>query len=196
MYKIAITGKANSGKNTVSKILFEELSKKYPDNFQKVKYIAFADPIKKIIEIMFPNLPKKYLYGSSKFRAEIISGAFKEGQPLTVRQLLMDLGSKTGRRYNENIWIEAFDYAFKKAANDNKNVIVTDVRFRNEFDYLKQLKFTQIKLLRDCYLKINDISETNQDAIKDSEFDFILYNNGTLEDLRKEVSNIVAQLKV
>lgn len=195
MFKIAICGKANSGKNTISKILSDEMYKKYPDNFSGIKYIAFADPIKKIIKTMFPKLPRKYLYGSSKFRTKIIPGAFKDGNPLTVRQLLIDIGSKMGRSYNENIWIDAFDHTFEKACNKNKSVIVTDVRFRNEFDHLKNNSFIQIKLLRDSQLKINDASETNQDTIKDSEFDFIICNNGSLDDLRREVINVISQLK-
>jgi dephospho-CoA kinase len=194
MYKIAICGKANTGKNTVSKILRKEVSKTQTGIF--CEYIAFADPIKAMIRIMFPDLPEKNLTGSSKFRSEIIPGAFKEGQPLTVRQLLIDLGTGVGRTYKETIWLEAFDHTFQRAQSKKKNmVVVTDVRFRNEFDHLKKLGFYQIRLLRDSHLQINHASETNQDSIKDDEFDFVLHNNGTLKDLKTEVLKIVSQLK-
>jgi hypothetical protein len=194
MYKIAICGKANTGKNTVSKILRKEISKNQTGIF--CEYIAFADPIKAMIRIMFPELPEKYLTGSSKFRSEVIPGAFKEGSPLTVRQLLIDLGTGVGRTYKETIWLEAFDHTFQRAQSRRKNmVVVTDVRFRNEFDHLKKLGFYQIRLLRDSHLQINHASETNQDSIRDDEFDYVLHNNGTLADLKKAATQIITQLK-
>ena len=104
MYKIAICGKANSGKDTISKLIRREISKTQSGIF--CEYIAFADPIKDMIRIMFPTLPEKYLTGPSKFRSEIIPGAFKNGKPLTVRQLHTDLGTDIGRAYKETIWLD------------------------------------------------------------------------------------------
>lgn len=194
MYKIAITGKANVGKNTLSKLLHKEMSRLSVINCE---YLAFADPIKKIIKIMFPDVPDRYLSGSSKFRSEIIPNAFKDGHPLTIRQLLIDLGTGVGKSYNENIWINILENSVSKAINNHKNmIIVTDVRFRNEFDYLKKNGFFLIKLTRDNNTtKINHISELNQDSIKDNEYDCIINNNGTLKDLRNEVHNLIIKLK-
>lgn len=195
MYKIAICGKANTGKNTVSKYIIKELRNKYKGKKTiSHEYIAFADPIKAMIRLMFPTLPEKYLTGSSQYRAEAIPGAFKEGKPLTVRQLLIDLGTGVGRTYKESIWLDAFDHTFERAQRKSV-VIVTDVRFRNEFDHLKNQGFYQIRLLRDSHTVINHSSETNQDSIRDEEFDYVLHNNGTLKDLKSEVLKIVSQLK-
>ncbi len=205
MYKVAICGKANSGKNTVSHILSDAvrtkmglpLSADHRDaRIWKAQNIAFADPIKEMVKQMFPQIPNKHLYGSSQFRSLPIPGAFKDGKPLTIRQLLIDLGTGVGREYKKNLWLDVFDNTFSKAVKKDKDlVIVTDVRFRNEFDHLKNLGFYQIRLLRDDYLKIDHASETNQDSIKDSEFDYILKNNGTLNDLTKEITKIVPLLK-
>lgn len=200
MHKIAICGKANSGKNTVSKFIIKELRDKFKnDKALNCKYIAFADPIKAMIRVMFPTLPEKYITGSSKYRASIIPGAFtKSGKPLTVRQLHIDLGTEIGRAYKETIWLEAFDCAFEKA-NQKDVVIVTDVRFKNEFDHLKKLGFYQIRLLRDDLAEVasksNHSSEVEQDTIRDEEFDFVLNNNKTLKDLKTEVAKIVNQFK-
>lgn len=195
MYKIAICGKANSGKNTVSHLITEELNKDIR-NYSKFKTIAFADPIKEMVSQMFPTLPKNYLYGSSENRAKVIPGAFKNGQPLTIRQLLIDLGTGVGREYKENLWLDVFDYTFKRAVSRKKEVvIVTDVRFRNEFDHLKKLEFFQIRLLRDTHTKINHSSETNQDSIADDEFDAVIHNNGTLEELTNKIMQIIPKIK-
>jgi hypothetical protein len=88
-----------------------------------------------------------------------------------------------------------FDVRLNKLAQKDLGlVIITDCRFRNEFDHLKSLGFYQIRLLRKDFTKIDDISETNQDGIADSEFDYVLHNNGTLEELEKEVKKIVLSL--
>jgi Cdc6-like AAA superfamily ATPase len=195
MYKIAITGKANTGKNTLSKMLVKQLrEKEKTESFTSVKYMAFADPIKEMIQIMFPDLPRKFLYGSSKYRNEFIPGTNKDGHPLTVRQLLIDLGTGVGRGYKENIWLDNFDNRFSKI--NSKIVVVTDVRFRNEFDHLKKKDFYQIRLYRETDKPgINHVSETNQNSISDTEYDYVIHNNGTLAELKKEVFNIVSRLK-
>lgn len=192
MYKIAITGKANTGKNTLSRMLAKQLAPNLTST------LAFADPIKEMIKIMFPEVPRKHLYGSSAFRKEAIPGAFKDGKPLTIRQCLIDMGTGMGRSYKESVWLDNFDYRFDKAIKNKfpNLVIVTDVRFRNEFDHLKNKQFYMIRLLRDSKeAPINHVSETSQVEIDDSEFNYVLDNNGTLLDLKNKVSEIVGQLK-
>jgi hypothetical protein len=205
MYKITITGKANTGKNTLGELVIDHLHQRileYKDlpisNFRRnTKYIAFADPLKKMARIAFPIIPRKWLYGSSKYRAEVIPGAFKEGVPLTVRQLLIDLGNDFGRKYQSDLWIRNLEHRVKKFAKGKAEaVVVTDCRFRNEFDFLKSAGFFQIRLLRDSHTKINDVSETNQDGILDSEFDYVVNNNGTMNDLIKEAQKISDLIKL
>jgi len=202
MYKIAITGKANTGKNTVGKLLNKEI---YSKEFQRTgkfthnyrpKLLAFADPIKEMIQIAYPEIPRKWLYGPSKNRSQEIPGAFYQGKPLTVRQLLINLGNDFGRANKPDIWLCNFDKRLEKTLKNpfTKIVIVPDCRFRNEFDHLKALGFYQIRLLRKDHTKIDDVSETNQDGILDSEFDYVTHNDGTLKDLAQEVKKIVAQL--
>lgn len=204
MYKIAICGKANSGKNTLGKLIVDEICQRNENSsalkgwdVQEVsyKFIAFADPLKKMLRIAYPDLPRKYLYGSSKYRAKVIPGAFKNGVPLTIRQALIDLGNDFGRANKPDIWLRNFDYSFNKMVRRKTDiVVVTDVRFRNEFNHLKTLGFFQTRLWRDEYVKIDDESETNQDSIKDDEFDFIIHNNGTIDDLKCSVSRLVDEL--
>lgn len=203
MYRIAITGKANSGKNTVGKLLIKELKavkKPYDGGIYydgpNSKSIAFADPIKEMIQIAYPDIPRKWLYGSSKFRTNIIPGAFKNGVPLTVRQLLIDIGNDFGRAYKSDIWLRNFDSRFQKLVKKNVPIVmVTDCRFRNEFDHLKSLGFFQIRLIRNEHTKIDDISETSQDGIANSEFDAVIENNGTLKELAEKVKKIIPDLK-
>jgi len=214
MYKIAICGKANTGKNTLAKLLEQEIYNKINTEYQAKlttpsalswtqfswKSMAFADPIKEIVTIMFPNANKECLYGPSQLRAEPIPGAFKAGKPLTYRQALIDIGTEVGRAYNDKLWLENFDHRYEDSLIKNKLnlVVVTDVRFRNEFDHLKKKGFFQIRLYRDTgkVSEINHVSETNQNSIKDEEFDYVVFNNKSLAELQEEVRvNIVPRLK-
>src|SRR5678816_1313792 len=133
MYKIAITGKANSGKNTLGKLIVDHLHErltlehKIYSTKERTKYIAFADPLKKMARLAFPQIPRKWLYGASKFRAEVIPGAFKDGVPLTVRQLLIDLGNDFGRKYQSDLWIRNLEHRVNKLVKGKtKVVVVTD----------------------------------------------------------------------
>jgi hypothetical protein len=200
MFKLSITGKANSGKNTLSKLLINEifqqkfLAKSKGDLYKGSELIAFADPIKEMAQLMFPNLNKEYLYGPSHLRNGIVPQAFKDGSPLTIRNLLQDIGTGLGRSYKDDIWLDVFNHRFSQVENLKSVVIIPDVRFRNEFDHLKQKGFYQIKLIRDSIVKSTHISETNQDGIKFSEFHYVVHNNGTIEDLESEVVKIVQNL--
>lgn len=189
MYKIAITGKANTGKNTLSRMLVKQLRLHTKQPHMSAKYLAFADPIKEMIRDMYPSLPKKFLYGSSKYRNEMIPGAFKNGVPLTVRQLLIDLGTEVGRAYNPIVWLDNFDFRFD-LNRYHQIMVVTDVRFRNEFEHLRKQGFYQIRLYRNTTAPgSTHVSETNQDSINDNEFDYIIHNDYSLKDLRVEVAN-------
>lgn len=194
MYKIAICGKANTGKNTLSKMIKNQLRL----SAHETSSMAFADPIKEMIRIMFPSIPRKYLYGSSKWRNEVVPEVFKEGKPLTIRQLLIDIGTGLGRGYKETVWLDNFDLRLKKVLKNkrNKMIIVTDVRFRNEFNHLQNQGFYMIRLLRDNDSpKINHVSETNQESILDEEFDYVVDNNSSLKSLQGKVSEIIKQMK-
>lgn len=190
-YKIAICGKAKSGKNTVAKMISEELSK-----YESIScnYIAFADPVKEIARIMFPNIPEHYLTGSSEYRNSIVPGAFKEQKPLTVRQLLIDIGTGLGRNYKSDIWLDVFDSSLSKLENNNL-IILTDCRFINEHRHVKSKGFFNIKIIREDSASIDHISEKEQDGIPDSEFNFIIYNNKSLDELRQSVSLLVKELR-
>lgn len=190
MYKIAISGKANSGKNTVANLIINHLDKN-----ARCATLAFADPIKEIIKIMFPHVKKRHLYGSSKYRNTIIEGAVdKSGNPLTIRQALIEIGTGMGRGMNSFVWLDVFEHRFAKLAKRNDVIIVTDARFPNEISHLKKSGFVLLRVSRKTDTVINHSSETEQDNIKDSDFDIIIDNNGTLESLTNIIITQVCPL--
>ena len=194
MIKISISGKANSGKSLIADLLAKAIND--PILNCAPKLMAFADPMKQMAHLAFPQIPYKWLYGPSKLRNKVIKGAFKDGVPLTVRQLLIDIGNDFGRKYQRDIWVRSFDDEFKKIyMPDNNMVIVQDCRFRIEFDYLKKMKFFQIRVVRDDHTQINDITETDQDTIMDDEFDYIIDNNGPKKALKRQINIIASYLE-
>jgi hypothetical protein len=190
--KIAISGKANSGKNTVANMFINNL-KHYATNS---KIVGIADQMKHLILSMFPEAKSDCLFGPSELRSEIINEKYKDinGKPLTYRQALLDLGA-LGRKYNKNFWLNWL----VADANSSKNIgiyIVSDARFINECDYLKKSNFIMIRVLRDSINKISDPSELEQDFIPNSEFDYIIYNNDSIEKLNEEIKLISAKLLI
>jgi deoxynucleotide monophosphate kinase-like protein len=187
-YPIAISGKARSGKNTVSSIIIDRL--RYPHN--KVKVAALADPMKRIIQAMMPEASAECLFGASELRGEIIAGdKYKDrsGNPLTYRQALIDLGS-FGRAFNPDLWLNCLVEDANKST-DKWAYIISDVRMRNEFDFLKEAGFIMVRVKRSSITTINDVSETEQDEIADGEFDYILNNDKSIADLEDAVQHAI-----
>jgi len=185
--KIAISGKARAGKNSVAEMVVKH-SNMAPE---QCKIVALADPMKHIIKAMFPEANNECLFGQSELRSTVISSKYKDrnNNPLTHRQALIDLGA-FGRQYNSNIWINCL----VEDANINKDkliYIIPDVRFINEYTYLKDATFHMIRVKRPEYTNIDDISEKEQDKILDADFDSIIENNGSLDDLSNTVKSLV-----
>ena len=188
MYKIALVGQAGSGKNTAATLIEKALNKHHQFKLKSAS-LAFADPIKEIVKLMFPKVKRKHLYGPSKFRDTIIGGAFDEdGNFLTIRRALLDIGTKVGRGYDPNCWVHNMEERIHQAIkNKCKIILVTDCRFTEESTWLKNENFLLVNIVRDGAVKINHVSETDQKNI--TGYDFIIDNNGTLDDLKKIIKN-------
>jgi len=194
MFKIAISGKAGSGKDTVAKMLpiaYKQITGNMP--FYTIE--ALANPIKEIVGIMFPNISSKVLYGPSENRSELVPNAYLNGENITCRRLLQHLGTEVCREYNKNIWLDVLDYRAKQSELQGKDLfIVSDCRFLNEFEYLKNHSYITIRIERKNHLNMTHSSEIDLDEIPNSEFDFVIDNNKSMEELNEQVLNILSKL--
>jgi hypothetical protein len=193
MVKIGICGKMNAGKNTVAELLHKEFWHT-AEPFE----IAFADPIKRMAAIMFPEVDLECWFGSSSLRNTVIPNVVNNNnEPLTCRQVLIDIGTQ-GRKYNYDHWVNLYDIDVKTRVRDDDTVIALDVRFRNEYDYLRKHNYFLIKLLRDETNTPNELktnaTETNQDQIAIHEFDAVIENNGTIDELRDKIHTLKPQI--
>ena len=198
MLKLAISGKAGSGKNSAANIIIKDIMHLYQDEFH---IAAFATPIKKMIQEMFPNCEQEALYGNSELRQNKITSALNEYADdsigISYRQAAIDIG-KLGRSYHPNFWVWHAKKTFDSIMSANlfynaslKAYIIADLRFPNEFKWLKEENFIICRVKRENNSKINDISEYIQDELSDDMFDFVIDNNGTMDDLKQQITKIM-----
>lgn len=184
--KIAISGKANSGKNTVATLLSHHLKYRGTDLLD-TQIFAFADPIKEMVMKMLPMTDRRTLWGPSELRMTKIPNS-----DLTYRQMLLDLG-KLGRSYDPNIWINATVHMANSFAVTGASLIA-DVRFKNEFQAMKSEEFFLIRVVRPNSIPTStsdDVSEIDLDDIPDSVFNCVLVNDGSMAELQEKTKKIV-----
>jgi hypothetical protein len=114
------------------------------------------------------------------------------------RKFLQMFGDFFRSEVSEDVFIDVC----LQTLEDGKNCYISDLRFQNEFRKLKSNGFTCVKLTRhaDNSARIDNgnqhhISETSLGTMKDAEWDYIIDNNGTLEDLYRQLDCIVLQIK-
>ena len=162
--------------------------------------------------IMIPYLNNGYTKGEEPLQYLV---------KLTPRLLLQLLGTEAGRNIiHPNIWVNSLMSEYKinitqpskfggTAIGGYPNWIITDNRFPNEIQVVKSKQGITIRIERDfnlrfpeynnieevkdkdpeLYKQLTHFSETAVDDYK--EWDYVIQNNGTIEDLIEEVRNIL-----
>lgn len=186
---IGITGKKRSGKDTAGK---------YFSNLGFVQ-LQLAKPLKEWLIYSNPVLPfpigftnkLKYIYTGIKCQRipryndltnYFDKDAIKDTFPY-VRQLLQKTGTDLVRTVDENFWANAV-VNFIKDNGVNNNYFITDIRFDNEVEVLKQLntEVIIIKITRDTCLELND-NHPSESGISAHLVNSVIDNNGTIEQL-------------
>jgi hypothetical protein len=163
---IGLTGYAQSGKDTVAKVLVDHYG---------FKRVAFADPIRKLLYEMNPAVKDGdyRLQGVvDAYGWDVAKTAFPE-----VRRLLQDLGVGARKVFGEDFWVN------RSLASilENEKTVITDVRFINEAEMVKHQSGQVWRIKRMGVNAVNGhISEQELDGYK---VDQIFANNGTLENL-------------
>ena len=203
---IGITGLKGSGKDTIGDIICKNF------DFQKV---AFADKLKDIVSVLF-DWDRKMLSGfTPEDRAireqpdEFWSKKFEK--EFTPRMALQKIGTEVMRNnLDKNIWVYCLE---RKLINEDGNFVITDVRFRNEIEMIRRLGGTIIRVERGerpewwnlagefnklnsndyngKFLPLMKVHNSERDWIDIDNPATIFENNGTIEDLEKEVINFM-----
>lgn len=184
---IGLLAKKRHGKDTVADYLVE----KY--DFTKD---AFANPIKEACGLLF-GFSHEQLYGDLKEEIDPNWG-------ITPRTVMQFVGTEVFRHdinkiipnIGSNFWVNSFRARFNNSVKNNKNfkVVIADMRFPNEVDEIHKMGGLVIKIERSGISSSDEHeSETSIDKIEN--YDILLENNGTLQDLYHKINVIMYNLK-
>jgi dephospho-CoA kinase len=176
MKLIGLSGKLGSGKNYIAeKIISPHFKDKY-----NILIIGFGDQVKNELYARDTSLTYDLLYDHKTFES---------------RKKLQEYATENGReKYNQDMWIRGLDMqinTFKERSPKECLVIICDVRFINEAEYIKNkngLLFridanerTELRYIKESSNNIekydsisNHKSETELDNYK---FDYTINNN-------------------
>lgn len=192
-----------------------KIFKKWP--FKKNWEItAFAKPLKQSLSILlnkpldwfedrknkelcFVDLTSLKIYPAHKAWSDLrlsenrFSKLIKSGEPmpteyfLSVRQLMQYYGTEVIRKYiGDKTWINA------TLNNREKNLIVSDLRFKVEYEVVHDKKGIIIYINRDSAVPGTHASEREVLELKDANaFDYVVDNNGTMEDLYNNLKKVI-----
>jgi hypothetical protein len=181
---IAISGKIGSGKSAATDYIIKNL-KEY--NFKKK---SFAFNVKKICSI----LTGKPFY---KFKSREGKNELLKEWNLTYGQIQQKVGDECIRQnLNTNAWC----ISLLSTYNKNENWIIDDLRYKNEFFYLKEHDAILIRLNGDPKnINKNDTRDKNHNSeieLDDCiDFDIIFENKAPISNLEILLELILIEIK-
>lgn len=122
-----VSGKLGTGKNFISETVFLKMMEPVP-----TVILSFADQIK--VNVIVQHNADRHK-------------CFVEKDEHT-RKLMQRVGTEEGRNvYGQDIWLKfTLEWMLVHASRGIKRIIVPDVRFHNEFDFIKDLGGTMIRV--------------------------------------------------
>jgi hypothetical protein len=176
---IAFTGLKGSGKDTAATILLVE----------GYTVIKFADGLK--------NMLRSLLRSAGVPDSEVerwVEGDWKEKECPALRgrsprYAMQTLGTEWGR----NIMADDLWTSITRSAMDsvNGNVVITDLRFPNEYNLLKTMRASMYRIERG--LISTDLHESER-YIATMPVE-VIKNDGTIDDLQKKILDIVNHIE-
>lgn len=184
---LGLVGFAGSGKDTVADILCEEYG---------YDRIAFADPLRRILMRLDPNVPYYDTTGYGPYSSYVRRVGYERAKKNPhVRQLLQRLGTECGREVlGEDVWVNhALDRADELGDQGQFNIAFTDCRFDNEVEAIRDREGYIILVNRPGVEAPNHHgSEELPSKVK---ADFTICNDSGLEELAEQVTEIITTLR-
>jgi len=206
---IGICGFIGSGKDTVADYLV---------NFHEFRRESFASTLKDAVASVF-GWDRTMLEGRTKeareWREQVDPwwAARLDMPTLTPRWVLQYWGTEVCRKaFHDDIWIASLE---NKLRNSRDNIVISDCRFPNEIESLKQaggsIVWVQRGTLPDWYedaVSANQGNNVGLNAMKmrkihasewawlGSDFDVVIDNNGSIDDLYRQSASLVVSDKI
>lgn len=180
---LALSGKIGSGKDTVTNLIINLT----PDI--KWGHIKFADKLKQVTSLI-TNTPIDDQYSQDGKNKKPTGWDHTNGE-------LQQLIGEGIRKINYDVWV----LAALSHVRPEDNVIVSDVRYKNEAEYIRKLGGYLIRIEGDPALirknstrNLNHQSEIDLDDY--TEWNFTINNDTTLDELKNKVQFILLKLMV
>lgn len=116
-----------------------------------------------------------------------------------VRRLLQVLGTEVGREMiNPDVWVSMAEKRILGYLSEGRSVVITAMRFPNELDMLERLGGTSIWIdrpdeARGVHTEVS--AHASETSVQASQFEYILRNGGTLEDLYEKGEYVLQQIR-
>lgn len=176
---IALMGRARSGKDTVAARLVEK---------HGYTRVAFADPLKEMALEIDPVIPTAY--GIHVRLAKLVADSgweFAKGYP-EVRRILQHCG-QTVRDRSSGFWV---GLALRKVEAASGPVVVSDVRYPNEAEALRNRGFRLVRVIRPYMTQQLVNLHPSETALDDYTPDALVANLGSLSELRIRADELAA----
>jgi len=159
--------------------------------FRKMR---FADPLKEAVAAI-------YGWSRESLEDQEFKATVDPFWGITPRVALQLVGTEAMRNnVDKDIWIKAMQRRIAKHAADTRapSVVITDTRFLNEVDTIKELGGYVIKVVRpnNEFTMAGAIGEHSSELELSGYdgWDYTIVNNGDLQKLRMEVDKAIIQL--
>lgn len=175
MKLIGITGKARSGKDSLATFAWTQYG------FTR---IAFADPVKMAAQAKFGLTTDQTWNDDLK---EVVIPHWG----MTPRQIFQMEGTEAGRNvFGGDLWIRRFMLSYNLLRNTD-DIIVPDVRFDNEAEALRSLGGIIIEVRRGQAGLSGSAGAHVSESGLSLPADYVIENEGTLEELHEKFEAIV-----
>lgn len=201
-------GQKQSGKDTFAMFFAVAMSKEKPGF--KVRIRAFADPLKQFC-MSYIGLSRDACYGEDSDK-DAIFGIWSEvfdsklqikydvgpRDPISGRTIMQVVGTDIFREsFRDTFWIDMMQkVTIPEAKEEGTDILlITDMRFHNEVDMVKQNGGETFRIYRDIPRKNTIVhrSERELAEIPDEAFDHIIHNEGDLDSFREIVRGFLYQ---
>ncbi len=198
---IAFVGKGGVGKDTAT-------------TYAASKYgfcrIAFADPVKRIAKNVF-DLSDNVLWGESNLRNTKDRRYIRDGQAVSVREILQTTATEGFRAVYPAIWLEYLNRTTETIlANPNldydpiegivfsphpvniKHFAINDLRFCNEAQYIQSKGGIIIKIVRESSIVDHKLTQHQSEMeMDDIVADYTIQNDSSLLELFQRVDAVM-----
>lgn len=183
---VGVCGYKRSGKDSIADRLCEKAG------YHKMR---LSDPLKNICKTLFG-------FSSEQLESDL-KEVVDERWNATPRHIMQFVGTEIMQfkmqeisdKFNRQFWITKLIQDMEKDSHKWQRVVIPDIRFKHEHDLLKQIfgdRYVLVKvILADHELNKQDDKHVSETEWESLHHDYLVQNNGTLQELYKKVDELV-----